>query len=144
MSADVGKIETPTAAGDVLDGLQTFGVSTGATTVIQVPAGRTWVGVIAVNVSCQNAGANAATAQATGIVSTAGAGVTPAAGNYVRCTAFAGANVAAGTVGDSDANSVVVPMVVIAPGANAVQVQAAASISGSGGEVNVSAIGVLQ
>jgi hypothetical protein len=144
MSADVGKVETPTAAADILSGFQTFAATTAATTVITVPAGRTWVGTVSVSVACQNAGANAATAQATGVVSVAGAGVTPAAGNYFRCDALAGANVAAGTVGDSGDNFLSSPFAVVAPVGNSVTVQAAATITGSGGQVSASAIGALQ
>lgn len=128
---------------NILDGFQTFAATTAATTVITVPAGRTWSGVVSVNCACQNAGANAVTAQATGVVSVAGAGATPAAGNYMRVTALAGANVAAGTVGDSGANSQSIPLVVVAPGGNAVTVQCAATVAGSSGEVNVSAVGAL-
>lgn len=139
----------PTSAGGgqaatITDGFQTFAATTGATTVVAVPAGRTWNGTITITCACQNAGANAATAQATGVVSTAGAGVTPAAGNYIRCDALAGANVAAGTVGDSGDNFTSVPFTVVAPAGNPVQIQAAATITGSGGQVSVSAIGALQ
>ena len=143
MSNPGGRPTTP-GGNDILDGLQTFAATAAATTVITVPAGRTWTGTIAISCACQNAGANAATAQATGIVSTAGAGVLPAAGNYLRCDALAGANVAAGTVGDSGDNFLSSPFTVVAPLGNAVTVQAAATVAGSGGQVSVSAIGALQ
>jgi hypothetical protein len=144
MSADVGKIEGPTAAADILSGFQTFAATTAATTLITIPAGRTWVGTISVSVACQNAAANAATAQATGVVTTAGAGVTPAAGSYFRCDALAGANVAAGLVGDSGDNFLSSPFTVAAPVGNSVTVQVAATVSGSSGQVSASAIGALQ
>lgn len=131
------------AAADVLDGFQTFAATGGPTTVITVPQGRTWSGTVTISCATQNAGANAVTGQATGVVSTAGAGVTPVAGNYLRCDALAGANVAAGTVGDSGDNFLSSPFVVVAPVANAVTVQATATIAGSGGQVSVSAIGNL-
>lgn len=144
MSSDVGKLELLSASPDVLAGFQTFAATTGATTVISVPAGRTWVGQVAITCAVQNAAAALAAGQATGVVSTAGAGVVPAAGNYVRCDAVAGANAATGTVGDSGDNSVVVNMVVVAPAGNPVQVQATSTIAGTGGQVSVSAIGLLQ
>lgn len=143
MSNPGGRPTTPGGA-DILDGLQTFAATTAATTVITVPAGRTWVGTIAISCACSNAGANAVAAVATGVVSTAGAGVIPAAGSYLRCDAQAGANVAAGTVGDSGDNFLSSPFQVVAPVGNAVQVQATATIAGTAGQVSVSAIGALQ
>lgn len=133
-----------TPAGDILDGLTAFVATTGASTIITIPAGRTWVGVVAIAVAVQNAAANAATGQATAAISIFGAGSSPAAGIYIRCTALAGANVAAGLVGDSGNNSLSVPMVISAPPTNVVQLLATATITGSSGEVNVSAIGVLE
>lgn len=144
MSTSGGKPEVPTAAADILDGFITGNATAGAANLIVVPAGRTWTGTITISCACQNAGANAAVAQATGVVSTAGAGVTPAAGSWLRCDALAGANVAAGTVGDSGDNFLSSPFTVVAPQGNAVQVQAAITITGSGGQVSVSAVGALQ
>lgn len=131
-------------AANVLSGFQTFAATTAATTVITIPAGRTWRGTVSISVACQNAGANAATAQATGLVTTAGAGVIPAAGSYFRCDALAGANVAAGTVGDSGDNFLSSPFTVVAPAANPVTIQATATVTGSGGQVSVTATGALE
>jgi hypothetical protein len=129
-----GRIGLANAA-TVLAGFQTFAATTGATTVITVPAGRTWSGWVSLSVTVANAGANAVAAAATGTLTTAGAGVTPAAGTYLRCDAFAGANVAAGTVGDQDASTVSMPFVVAAPAGNPVTLQATATIAGSAGQV---------
>lgn len=136
--------QTDTPSANILDGLVTFNASGGPTLLITVPAGKTWVGTVSISTACQNAGANAALAQATGSVATAGAGVAPAAGTYLRATALAGANVAAGTVGDSGDNFLSTPFVVVAPAGNAVTLTATAVISGSGGEVNVMAVGCVQ
>lgn len=132
------------AAANVLAGFNTFGASTGATTVIIIPAGRTWVGTISVNCSCVEAAAGAVQGQATAIITTAGAGVIPAAATYMRVTAFAGANAVGGLSGTSDSNMATLPMTVVAPVGNAVQLQAASSNSGTQAEVNVSAFGILQ
>lgn len=131
------------AAADVLVGFQTFAATTGATTVIQVPAGRTWQGTVAVNCAAAEAGAGAVQAQATCVLTTAGAGVTPAAGTIARVSAYAGANVAGGTVGSDASTSQAIPLTIVAPAANAVQLQAATTQAGTVSEVNVTAAGNL-
>jgi hypothetical protein len=143
MSNPGGRTSTISAA-DILAGFQTFAATTAATTVITVPAGRTWVGTVSISVACSNAGANAVAAVATGLVTTAGAGATPAAGSYLRCDAQAGANVAAGTVGDSGDNFLSSPFILVAPTGNAVTLQATATIAGTAGQVSVTAVGTLQ
>lgn len=131
------------AAADILDGFQTFAVTTAATTVIAVPAGRTWQGNVAISCAVDNTAAAVPTGAAVAVVSTAGAGVTPAAGSYIRCDALAGGGAAGGTVGEQASATMVVPFVVVAPVGNVVQIQATATIAGSGGQVSVSAIGAL-
>lgn len=143
MSNPGGRPTTPSGA-DIVDGLQTFAATGGPTTVVTVPAGRTWVGTIAISCACSNAGANAVAAVATGVVSVAGAGASPAAGNYLRCDAQAGANVAAGTVGDSGDNFLSSPFTVQAAVGTPATIQATATIAGTAGQVSVSAIGALQ
>lgn len=131
-------------AADIVSGHQEFTATTAATTVITVPAGRTWVGSIAI--ACDVALDAAVTTQGRAIatVTTAGAGVTPAAGTYFSPEARAGANATAGLVGTQGATSLVVPdFYVVAPAGNAVTVQAAATITGTAGRVSVSAIGRL-
>ena len=126
-----------------LAGLQSFAATTAATTVIVVPAGQTWSGVVTVNCATTVAAAAVVAGQATGIISTAGAGVVPAAGNYFRVDALAGANAAGGTVGSDAANTGTITLTVTAPAANPVQVQAAATIAGTAGQVNVTAAGLV-
>lgn len=132
------------SAANVLDGFLNFAATAAATNVIVIPAGRTWVGTVSIQCAVQNAAAVAAAASAIGIVSVAGAGVAPVAGNYLRCDALVGANAAGGLTGDEGEASNSTPLVVIAPAGNAVQIQAAATIVGTAGSVNVSAIGALQ
>ena len=144
VGSDIGKIEGVTAAADIVTGYQGFSATTANTTVVTIPAGRTWVGTVSVECACQEAAAGTVTAQATGIITTAGTGVTPAAGTYGRCDALAGANAATGTVGTDATATLQFPLTVVAPGGNAVQIQASATIAGTGGQVNVTASGTLQ
>lgn len=130
-------------AADILVGHQAFTAS-GGTTVITVPAGRTWVGQITIACDVGIAAASAVAGQALGLVSTVGAGATPAAGNHLSCEARAGANGATGTVGSSGAATVVVPdFYVVAPAGNAVTVDMTATIAGTNGRVAVFATGRL-
>ena len=130
-------------AANILVGFQTFAATTGATTVITIPAGRTWQGTIAISCTCQTVAATATAGQARAVISVAGTGVTPAAGNVAACEAKNGANAATGTVGTQAANSVTFPLVVIAPGGNSVTVQVTTTIAGTAGVVDVSATGAL-
>ena len=129
--------------GNITDGFLTFAATTGATTLVTAPAGRTWSGTIVMSCACSNAGANAVAAQATAVLSVVGAGSTPLNGNYVRCDAQAGANVAAGTVGDSGNATLVFPFVFVAPAANTVSLQVTTTQAGSNSQISVSAIGAL-
>jgi hypothetical protein len=131
-------------AANILDGVQTFTATTAATTIITVPATRTWIGNILVSCAVANAAANAVAAEARGTVSVAGAGATPAAGTLFEVECLAGANAATGTVGDQAANSATIRAVIIAPGGNAVTVQLASTVTGTSGRVSASAIGELQ
>lgn len=136
-------VVAPTAAANILNGTQIFTATTGATTLITVPAGRTWVGSVIVSAVAQNAAANAVLGEARATVSVAGAGAAPAAGTLFELGALAGANVAAGLVGSQGANSGTVSAIIVAPAGNAVTMQAAAVITGTSGRVAVSAIGGL-
>jgi hypothetical protein len=132
------------AAADIVAGHQAFTATTPATTVITVPAGRTWRGSVSLTCAVTNQAAATGTANALGVVTTAGVGVTPAAGTYVSCEARAGGNAATGTVGSQGNDSLTVPeMVVVAPAGNAVTLAVAATIAGSNGRVACSAIGRL-
>jgi hypothetical protein len=144
VSASGGTAQSPVAPADVLAGYQGFAATTAATTVITVPAGRTWVGTVTIQCAAAEVAAGLVAATATGIVSTAGVGVTPAAGTVLRCDALVAANAAGGTISADSASSVSQPLIVVAPAGNPVQVQAAATIAGTAGQVNVTASGVLQ
>lgn len=128
--------------GDILNGFQTFAATTAATTIITIPAGETWQGNIFVSCAAGEVGAGAAQPQATAIISTAGAGAIPAAGNWIRVDAVAGANVAAGTVGDGATNAATIPFVAVAPAGNSITIQAASTNVGTFSQVSVSAIGI--
>lgn len=132
------------AAANILDGTQTFTSTTAATTIITVPAGRIWIGSVVVSCAAQNAAANAVVGEARGTISIAGTGATPAAGTLFEVECLVGANAVAGTVGGGTANRGIVRAVVIAPAGNAVTIQLAATITGTGGRVSASAIGELQ
>lgn len=144
MSADVGKIETPTAAADIVAGFQTFAASGGPTTVVTVPVNRTWVGTVTIQCASAEVAAGVTAAVATGTVTTAGASVTPAAGTYLRADSIAAANVAGGTAGTDSAAVASIPLTVSAGSGGAATIQATAAISGTLGQVSVSAAGVLQ
>ena len=133
------------SAANILDGFSLVTATQAATTFLTVPAGRTWVGTVEILADVANAGANAVAGVAQGIVSVAGAGAAPPAGNIMACTARAGANVAAGTVGSQGSNnSGPQPLTIVAPGGNAVTLQLTTTVAGTNGEVSVSAIGSLQ
>lgn len=134
----------PILPANILTGFQVFTSTTAATTVITVPAGRTWVGTVLVSCGVQNAAALASAGEARGTVSVAGGGATPAAGTLFEIECVVGANAAAGTVGDGDNNSGSLPFVIAAPAANAVTVQLASVVTGSGGRVSAAAAGLLQ
>lgn len=135
---------TAPAAANVLNGFQSFAATTAATTLITVPAGRTWLGEVGAAVSVANAAAAAAAGQARAVFATAGAGVTPVAGTVLAAEAKAGANAATGTVGSQSANNSRMALTVVAPAGNAVTVTVAATIAGSGGIVDAWASGSLQ
>lgn len=138
-----GSAGSGVAAANVLDGFQAVTGTTGATTLITVPAGRTWQGVIGANVTAQVVAAGTVVGQATCVFSTAGAGVTPPAGNLLQVEAFAAAGAAGGTTGSSASSSLAVPCTIVAPIGNAVQLQTTVTTSAAGGHSNAFAIGAL-
>ena len=132
------------AAANILDGFQAFTATAAATTIITVPAGRTWVGTVSVSVDCRVDAAATVAGQATGVVSLSGAGSTPPAGNLFQVACRAGAGAAGGTTGSSGENWGATPLTVVAPVGNAVLVQFTPTITGNAGDAAVSAIGVLE
>jgi hypothetical protein len=99
---------------NILCGLAT----SNAATIITIPAGKTWVGTIVLSASVAVA-SGGATINASARVSTAGTGVVPAAGDYVRVDLSAPASVAAG-LGTGATQDIQSPMIVTAPAGNTV------------------------
>jgi hypothetical protein len=130
-------------AANILDGFVSHTATTGATTVITVLAGRTWVGTVSIATTTSVAAASATAGQARGVVATAGTNVTPAAGTVGACEARCGANAATGTVGSQSSNSVQFPLTVIAPAGNSVTVTLASTIAGTAATVDCSCTGAL-
>lgn len=143
MSNPGGRPTTPQGA-DILDGMLTFSATTGNTGLITVPAGRTWSGVITIQCAATVTAAGTVAGQATGVVLTAGVGAIPAAGNWIRCDALAGANAAGGTVGADASATVTTPFTAQAPVGNSINISANTTIAGGPGQVNYTAVGALQ
>lgn len=149
MSASGGQspgTTTPTTA-NVADGFVNV-VAAGTTTLVTVPAGRTWVGYVGCSCAITNAGA-ATTLGAIGAAITTANGTgtaTPAAGSYARCDAEVGAQVAGGTVGEgADAAIAAQRLVVIASAGGTALIQLAVTVSNGAGPVASGwAIGELQ
>lgn len=125
----------------VLAGYQSFTATTAATTIVTIPAGKTWQGTVSVSAACGEAAAGTVAPNALGVISVAGTGVVPAAGNYFAVQATAGANAATGTVGDGASNFGSLPMIVVAPVGNSVTIQVTTTIAGTAGRIDASAFG---
>lgn len=130
-------------AANVLNGFQTFTSTTGATTLLTVPAGRTWVGTVGVSCSTAIAAASATAGQARAVIASAGTGVTPAAGTLFACEANAGANAATGTVGSNNFGRQQIPLTLIAPVGNAVTLTVVTTQAGTTSRVDAFASGSL-
>lgn len=130
-------------AANVLTGRVATTATTAATTIVTVPAGRTWVGTVGASVSCAVTAATATEGRASAVISTAGTGVTPAAGVYLGVDAVAGANAATGTTGNGAANYGSAPLAVVAPAGNAVTIQVATTNTGTVARVDAFASGML-
>ena len=130
-------------AADMLCGRQSFTATTAATTLVTIPAGRTWVGHVGASVAVSIAAASSTAGRASAELSTAGAGATPAAGVYLGVDALAGANAATGAVGTQAANYAAAPWTVVAPAGNAVTIQVATTCTGTTTRVDAHATGAL-
>ena len=130
-------------AANVLTGFQSFTSTTAATTVVTIPAGRTWVGTVGVSCAVSIAAASSTAGQARAVVTVAGTGVTPAAGTILAAEAKVGANAATGTVGGSESRSATSPFTVIAPAGNSVTIQVASTNAGTASVVDCWATGAL-
>lgn len=129
-------VSPPTpAAADVVGGTGAAGA-----TILTVPAGRTWRGVVAL-AAAASAAIGTAAATVVAAVNVAGAGATPAAGALVQMALALPITLAAATNGAAQANSVSLPdVVVIAPAGNAVTLTVTAD---AGVEARGTARGVL-
>jgi hypothetical protein len=130
----------PTAA-NILSGI-VIGQGAGTTTIITIPAGRTWQGEIDVSCACDNAAAAVGEGRQYGNISLSGAGSSPPPGNLFEVRALAGANAATGTVG-SQGNNFGKWSGIIVAGANPVLVQLISSGAGTTNLSDASASGVL-
>ena len=101
----------PTAA-SIRAGSQSYTATQAATTIITIPAGNSWVGDVMISASVSTVAGTATAGQALGVVTTTGAGTTPAAGQVMDCEARNGANGATGTVGSQGNNSCRLTMIV--------------------------------
>lgn len=135
-------VPAPLAA-DILNGYLNFTSTTGATTLLTVPAGRTWIGHIGASVACRLSAASTANGRATATFTTAGTGVTPAAGTVLVIDSMAGTNAATGTVGTQGSNFGRIPFAIVAPAGNSVTIAVAATATGTGPTVDAYASGAL-
>lgn len=128
------------AAANIRHGYLSFAATAAATTLVTVPAGRTWTGTLAVACATTTTAASVTAGVARAVVSVAGAGAIPA-GTVFAVEARAAANAATGTAGDSGNSTLDCPLTVAAPAGNAVTIQVAATITN--GVVDVTATGAL-
>lgn len=136
----------PTTA-NILDGFANVQAA-GTTTLITVPAGRTWVGYVGLAVAITETAAATTVASISGSITTAnGTGVaTPAAGTYARVDAECGASAAGGTVGEGQAEAMGGQRLVVnasAAGTALIQLVVATS-NGASPQASGWAIGELQ
>lgn len=133
-------------AADVLDGGSGLQSGAGTTTIITVPAGRTWIGTVGVSITGQNPPVTATGTISAGI-QTVGAGATPAAGTtYVGADVILDATVAGALQGANGFVTTQGPLTVIAPVGNSVNVSVVVGTSGTVTNLGVRAwaTGLLQ
>ena len=128
---------------DIIAGKLSTVATTAATTVITIPAGRTWQGSLGASVSVANNAATLTAGQASATFSLAGTGVLPAAGNYFSINALVGAALGTSTIGESSNNFGSIPLTVTAPVGNSVTIQVATINTGTTSLVDAFATGVL-
>ncbi|TFD58049.1 hypothetical protein E3T43_07325 [Cryobacterium sp. Hh7] len=128
---------------DIVSGRKSFSITTVATTLVTIPAGRTWSGQIGASVSCSVAAGTTVPGLASAQISIAGTSSAPAAGIYLGVDARAGAGLSSSANGAQSANFASVPIVIAAPAANSVSVQVASTTSGTSALVDAFALGKL-
>lgn len=131
------------SAADIRNGRVAVAATTAATTLLTVPAGRTWVGEVGASVACTTYPNGTTAGLASAVISTAGAGVTPAAGNVFGVDAMTAQNLSTGGSGIGNSNFGSMPLTVVAPAENDVTIQVAATITGTAGRVDAFASGKL-
>lgn len=134
MSVSHKAVSTTSAAplaANVLNGVLEVFATTAATTVITIPAGRTWVGTVGAAVAVGNAATNAAAGACSASITTAGTGVTPTAGQVMGVYSYCGATGATSVAGTNGSNRMSMPLVVVAPAGNTVTVRAAVTCTGA-------------
>lgn len=128
---------------DIVSGRLALAATTAATTLVTIPAGRTWQGTIGASVSVNNAAATTTAGQASAKFSVAGTGVKPAAGIYFAVDTQVGAALATSVLGEQSSNFGSAQMFVTAPAGNSVTIQVASTNSGTSALVDAFAIGIL-
>lgn len=122
-------------------------VAAGSTTIITVPAGRTWVGTIGVSTTAQNPPVTA-TGSVSCRISTVGAGVTPPSSvPYVAADVELAATITGSLLGEQANGTAVTPnFIVVAPAGNSVTLSLDVATAGvvTALQCRGWAIGVLQ
>lgn len=139
-----GPDSSPIVAANIVSGYAQTGSSGGPTTLLTIPAGRSWKGWIGLTCTAENAAAATGVGVAR-ITISLDANSTPAPGNIMYCEAKVAPNAAGGTTGDTSNNAVAMEHVISASSAGAVNVQYTTVVgSSSAGSAAVMASGMLQ
>ena len=139
----VASVSSAPLPSDILCGNQATLVTIPATTLITIPAGRTWSGQIGATVSCTVAAGSTTAGIAQVIFSVSGTNVNPATGSYFGIDAHTGASSATSVMGTQAANFGSSPFTISAPPENSVTLQITTTNSGSSSYVNSFALGKL-
>ena len=140
----VALMSTAPATQDILSGRKAFTVTTATpTTVITIPAGRTWTGQIGASVTCSVAAGSAISGQATAQIAVGGANSAPAPGIYLGVDTRVGTALATSVNGSQSANFASSSFIVAAPVGNSVNIEVTTVNSGTVALVDVFALGKL-
>ena len=131
------------ATADIISGRQAFIITTAATTLITIPAGRTWYGQIGASVTCSVAAGSTVPGQASAQISIVGTGAVPTPGIYLGVDTRTGAALSTSVNGAQSANFGSAPIIIAAPAANSVSVQVTSTNSGTSALVDAFALGKL-
>ena len=130
-------------ASEIISGRQAFTATTAATTLITIPAGRTWSGQIGASVTCSVAAGTTIPGQASAQISVSGTGAVPIAGIYLGVDTRVGSGLATSVNGAQSANFASAPIIICAPAGNTVTVQVASTNTGTVALVDAFALGKL-